>query len=157
MKKTVYLAGPVLDVETWEAKNWRLWMADRLADHGIIGVSPLRCDPAVEGTYAIDYADSRFGTARAIAAKNWFDVNHCDLVLAYLPLPPPERTQSYGTIGEIGWARGLGKPVVIVTNDPRIARHPVVTAGVGWVLETLEEALDVCIGVLGGYTGGKNV
>lgn len=157
MKKFVYLAGPIMGCTGQEANDWRLSVALQLADHGITGVSPLRCEPLIGERYTADHPDPRFGVARAIAAKNLFDVRSCDITLAYLPKSLPGRIPSLGTIIECAWARALGKQVILVSDDSIVLGHPVLNACVDWKLGTLAEAVDVCIGVLGGYTGGKNV
>lgn len=107
--------------------------------------------------YNLSNPDPRFGTPRAIAAKNRFDVHRCDMTLAYLPLPEPGKVQSYGTIIEMAWAYEAGKQTVLVSNDPYVMTHPVIDVCAGWKLGTLDEAIDVFVGVLAGYIGGKNV
>lgn len=155
--KTVYLAGPIVDMNKAEANDWREYVDGLLASHNIIGISPLRCEPLVGMTYNLSHQDPKFGTPKAIASKNFFDVKNCDMVIAYLPLPSEGRTQSYGTIIELAWAYAFQKQSIVVTNDPKIQTHPVVQACAGWTLDTLEDAAEVAIGILGGYTGGKNV
>jgi nucleoside 2-deoxyribosyltransferase len=158
--KVVYLAGPILGHNKSEANDWRTFVNDAFSSSGLYsltGISPLRCEPLVGEVYAANYPDPKFGTARAIASKNMFDVRSCDMVLAYMPKPTNGRPHSVGTILEIGWASILCKPVVLVTDDPFLVEHPVMNASVGWVLPTLEDGIDVCTGLLGGYVGGKNV
>lgn len=158
MKQTfVYLAGPILGCTGKEANDWRKVVADQLAPHNIIGISPLRCEPLVGETYDATYNDPCFGTGRAIAAKNLFDVQNCDLTLAYLPVPSNGKHQSYGTLGEIFWSHSFSKRVILVSDDPTINGHPVIDSVVNWKLTTLDEAVRVCIGVLAGYSGGKNI
>ena len=156
-KKHVYLAGPILGCTGSEANDWRQLVDRNFNELGIIGISPLRCEPLIGERYTAEHPDPRFGTARAIAAKNRFDVRNCDITLAFLPKPEEGRTQSYGTLVEIAWADAYGKQVILVSDDPKILAHPVIDACVDWKLGTLEEAIDVCIGVLDGYVGGKNV
>lgn len=157
MKPTVYLAGPILGLGKSEANDWRLDVALALQCFGIIGVSPLRCEPIIGDVYKPEYGDPRFGTARAISSKNLFDTKRCDMTLAYLPPPAPGRHQSYGTIGEVFWAHALGKPVILVSTDPDITTHPIVTSCASWLLTNLDDAIEVAVGILGGYNGGKNV
>lgn len=152
----VYLAGPILGCTAGEANDWRVKVAAILKPHGIIGISPLRCEPLIGERYTTDYPDPRFGTPRAIAAKNRFDVLHGDMTLAYLPKEMGDNI-SLGTVGEIFWADGLDRQVILVSDHPKIIKHPVIDAAVDWKLTTLDEACEVIIGVLGGYTGGKNV
>src|SRR5665213_1426834 len=169
--KYVYLAGPILGCTLGEANDWRKFVSDELASFNIIGISPLRCEPLIGKTYSAEYPDPKFGTPRAIAAKNIFDVCDCDVTLAFMPKPPEGRTQSYGTIIECAWAKAYSKQVILCTNDPVVAAHPVIDACVSWKLATkdcrdgteatiedcLKAAVAICEGVLGGYTGGKNV
>jgi hypothetical protein len=165
----VYLAGPILGCTMGEANDWRKYVDAKLRPHNIIGISPLRCEPLVGERYTTDYPDPLFGSPRAIAAKNKFDVRTCDVTLALLPLPVPPKTQSYGTLEEIAWADEAGKMTIQITDDPAIIRHPVVDSARGWKLAaglghpyaTVQEALDAAVtlivGLLGGYAGGKNV
>lgn len=175
--RTVYLAGPILHCTDAEASDWRRMVCNNLAPSHITGISPLRCEPIIGERYEIQYSDPKFGTARAIGSKNIFDVRTCDMTLAYLPryqgtwdtMNPLDQSdenvmerlawhQSYGTIAELAWAHMAGKPTILVSNDPEVYNHPVLSACAGWVLPTLDDAIDVVIGVLGGYVpGGKNV
>lgn len=150
-KPTVYLAGPILDCTAGEANDWRNAVKTRLADHGIVGISPLRCEPLRGERYAVEYADARFGTPRAISGKNRFDVDHCTLTLAYFPFAETERYPSLGTVAEIGAAHMARKPVVTVSTHPKIVQHPVINGFSTWLLPTLDDALDTIIGVLGDY------
>jgi nucleoside 2-deoxyribosyltransferase len=156
-KPVVYLAGPILGCDKSEANDWRREVADKLAICGIVGISPLRCEPLVGDRYAANHPDPKFGTARAIGAKNMFDVQQCEIAFVYLPKPEEGRRQSYGSLIEIGIARGLDKPVIVVTDDPFIKQHPVLNAFAAWVLDNLDDGIDVCAGLLAGYAGGKNV
>jgi nucleoside 2-deoxyribosyltransferase len=158
MKRTVYLAGPIMDCTKKQANDWRIDFAQRLWSYDIRGVSPLRCEPIIGKRYTMEYADPKFGSARAIASKNMFDVRMCDMTLAFVPKPGDNGIHSLGTISELAWAHWEGKPTVLVTDDPFIAGHPVIGANAGWILNNFDDALEVIIGVLGGYTlGGKNV
>lgn len=149
--RTVYLAGPIAGCDKSEANDWRDYMARELAPHRIRGISPLRCEPIVGERYMLNYADPKFGTARAIGSKNIFDVRHCDMTLAYLPHEINARRPSYGTVCELAWAHMIGKPTILVTDDKYLQEHPVIGACAGWILSTLDEGLEVLIGVLGDY------
>lgn len=161
MMRTVYLAGPIAGCTGAEANDWRTNVSKELRSWGIMGISPLRCEPLHGERYAsaADFSpladskkvDQRFGTARAIASKNMFDVRNCDMSLIYLPLDLNRRRPSYGTVCELAWARMIDKPTVLVTNDPDVANHPVIGACAGWILPTLREGTDVITGILGDY------
>jgi hypothetical protein len=152
----VYLAGPILGCTEGEANDWRKYVHKRIGPYGIIGISPLRCEPIVGERYTEGSMDPRFGAPRAIAAKNKFDVLKSDMTLAYLPKEMGTNV-SLGTLGEVFWANMADKQVILVSDHPKITAHPVIDAAVNWKLTTLDEACEVIIGVLGGYCGGKNV
>src|ERR1700675_5082727 len=106
--KYVYLAGPIAGRSKNEANNWRYRVAHLLINHGIVAISPLRCEPINNaGIYDIPLAhygqiqDPRFGSSRAIGNKNRFDIKSTDMLLAYMP---EEFPLSLGTLGEIFWA-----------------------------------------------------
>lgn len=150
MSVRVYLAGPIVGCSESEAKDWRAFVSDML-DEGIVGVSPLRCEPAVAGFYKGTYDDPLFGTLRAIRSKNIIDVQTCDVVLAYLPKSMNTRRPSYGTTWEIGMATAYNKPVVVVTDDPTIREHPAF-GGAPWVLPTLTDAVVLINSIYAVYT-----
>ncbi len=151
--KTVYLAGPIAGCDKGEANDWRRYVQDQISTAGIRGISPLRCEPIVGERYMLNYADPKFGTARAIGSKNVFDVRHCDMTLAFLPREINDRRPSYGTVCELAWAHMIGKPTILVTDCPVLHEHPVISACSGWLLGTLDEAIEVILGVLSDYVG----
>src|SRR3990167_934591 len=145
----VYLAGSIAGCTGPEANDWRHGVIAQLAIHGITGISPLRCEPRRGERYGVSYEDPRFGTPRAIASKNFLDVQNTDMTLCYMPMALNERRLSVGTIIELAWAHALRKPTILVTDYPFLLEHPVVQANASWVLSTLDEAIDVIVGVLG--------
>ena len=154
-RRYVYLAGPVLGQTEIQAKSWRNLVAGLLEGHGIIGISPLRCEPPHGERYTSENPDPLFGTPSGIMAKNLYDIKQCDATLAYFP--PDCRIPSLGTCWEMGAARALDKPVILVAAPP-ISTHPVLAGSAGWVVPLLVDAVDILGGVLGGYcSGGKNV
>lgn len=167
MRRTVYLAGPITGCTDGEANDWRSTASARLADFGITGISPLRCEPLHGERYGTDHPDPRFGVASAIASKNRFDVLNCDMMLAYFP--PEEEVDTYphnetgttpykwpsvGTIWEIGMAHMANKQTIVVCENKILLKHPVIQTA-GWLVDTLEDGLDVAIGVLQDYAQGN--
>ena len=150
-KPRVYLAGPILGCDRGEANDWREYASVMLSHSGVVGISPLRCEPLIGERYTIGSADPKFGTARAISSKNRFDVRACDLTLAYMPKALVKKVPSLGTIIEMAWADMAGKPVVLVSDDPILLEHPVVNAVAGWIVPTLDDGLELIIGILGDY------
>ena len=108
----------------------------------------MRCEPLIGERYELQYDDPTFGSARAIASKNLFDVQQCDMTLAYLPRELENRRPSYGTVCELAWAHLLRKPVILVTDDLALVRHPLISACAGWLLRDLDEAIEVVLGLL---------
>jgi len=145
MNKYVYLAGPITDTTVEEANEWRKRIRHSLSTRGIIGISPLRCEPQEGNVYALTYEDIKFGTRDAIATKNCFDVDNCDMVLTYLP------TLSPGTLLEMGYAFSQSKPNVVVTTLPGLVNHPLVQHMSGWIVPDFDHAIDIIEGMLGDY------
>ena len=155
-KPRVYLAGPIFGMNAAEANNWREEFRTRLGDIGIIGVSPLRCEPLRGDRYGLgDLTDPRFGTPEAIAAKNFLDVQMCDLTLGYQPRAA-DLTFGQGSVGttiELAWAFALRKPTILVTESAYLRGHGPSKACANWIVPTLDDAYDVISGVLQVYGG----
>jgi len=156
MKKFIYLAGPIAGCDKGEANDWRNNVCERLVD-GIIGISPLRCEPLIKERYdeakdfvdgSGQYKDKRFGTPAAIQGKNWLDTKSCDLILAYLP------KVSVGTIMEIAWGIALDKPIILVCSDAGIINHPLISENINWVFDNFDDALDTIHGLFQDYVNG---
>ena len=149
----VYLAGPIAGLTEGEAKDWRNDVAHDLKIAGFIPVSPLRSEPAINGIYQLYYDDPLYGTKEAIAAKNELDVRSCNITLAYMPREFSKRRPSYGTTVEVAWAYALSKPVILVSDDPYVFEHPLISRCASWKLGTLEEAVRLIIGTFSVYEG----
>lgn len=147
----VYLAGPITGLTESSAKDWRE-SVKQLLPSGFVGVDPLRSEPKVNGSYKPHYADKKFGTPSAINVKNWVDTMRADVVLAYLPRVLNEKELSIGTMFEIGWASAHRKHVVLVTDDPRVINHPLMTQNVSHILPSFEDAVDTIAGIYSVYT-----
>ena len=154
MKKYIYLAGPIAGCTETEATEWRDHVCT-FFPHGIVGISPLRCEPLKKGlTYTDEGATPKmWSDPRAIATKNWLDTESCDLVLAYLPKELNDRRPSYGTVIEIGWAIGLRKPLIVVSDDKQLMDHPLIKHNASWRLDSLDDAVEVINGLFGEYIG----
>ena len=150
-KKYIYLAGPIAQCNYQEANDWRSYVRDKLHTN-IIGISPLRCEPMEGETYGPGN-DPRYNPPGAIAAKNWYDTEKCDLILASMPRELNQRRPAYGTTIEIGWAIGLKKPIILVTDDEYLTEHPLIRANVNWVFEDFQNAIDVIHGLFDDYVG----
>ena len=158
----VYMAGPITGCTNGEANDWRATFGDALytasvkahpVGHRLIGVSPLRCEPIIGEVYAPEYNDNQFGHPQVIAAKNQEDVRRCDVTFAFLPSGNPP---SVGTLQEIGWAAGMGKPIILVTDNDYVRENAVIKATVPWRFRESGEdgfgkAVEVIAGIFGVY------
>lgn len=149
----IYLAGPITGCTDGEANDWRSKMEADLESMGFVGVSPLRCEPIVGNVYQPEYDDNQFGHPQVIAAKNKEDVRRCDLTFAYLPAEHPA---SVGTLQEIGWAAGMDKPIILLTDNDYVRNNAVIKATVPWRFTEAEggwcKSLEVIEGIFGVYT-----
>lgn len=106
---TIYLAGPEVflpdPLAAAEAKK------ELCEAYGFEGVFPL------DATLDLDGLSTR-EQGLAISQANEDLIRDCDLLIANLtPFRGP--SADVGTVFELGFARGLGKPVFGYTNDPR--------------------------------------
>ncbi len=152
MKKFIYLAGAITDCDDGEANDWREMVSKRF-HFNIVGVSPLRNEPKIEGIYPVSGGEFLFNTTKAIASKNRFDTNECDLVLAYLPKEYNDRRPSYGTVFELAWATWSQKPTILVTDDPALINHPLFAEKINWIVEDFDKAVEIVHGLFDIYTG----
>jgi nucleoside 2-deoxyribosyltransferase len=153
MKPIVYLAGPVLGTTHSEARAWRQEAAEVFADIGILAISPVRAEAPADGI-RYGFGDQVHGGPLAIASKNFFDVGSCDIVFAFMP---HQDHVSIGTLLEIGYAKAMGKLVVLVTDDAYLLRHPVIRGCCGWIVEDFQAGLLIVGDLLHAYSGGRNV
>lgn len=150
MQRFIYLAGPIKDCDKGQANDWRTRIQSALPN-GVVGISPLRCEPLIGKTYKATYTDVRFGTASAITAKNRFDTLNCDMVLAYLPKELTNIRPSVGTTLELGWAMAIEKPIILVTDDPAYSEHPLIQRKVDWIVDDFDTALEIIQGLFTDY------
>ncbi len=161
MTRYVYLAGPISGCSYKEATDWREAVTEDFAP-GIVGLSPMRVKEwckkfrTIRGVKQYEKIDERdfliSGETHAIATRDFFDVAHADMVLAYLPEELNKRRPSWGTSIEIGWATAQRVPVILVTTDKSLIDHPLVRGHVGWIVPDLEMAVAIVNSVLEVYT-----
>jgi nucleoside 2-deoxyribosyltransferase len=109
MNARVYLAGP--DVFLREAQALASAKRELCERHGFTGVSPV--------DNVIDFSGlSKNEAALRIALANEQLISDCGLVIANVtPFRGP--SADVGTVYEMGYARGLGRPVFAYTNAGR--------------------------------------
>jgi len=144
--KTVYLAGPIKGLSYDGCTDWREYAKSMLGEHGITGISPMRWkdnlkeEERIEGSY-----DTPFCRSKGIITRDRFDVFCCDVMLANL-LGAEE--VSIGTMIEYGWADAARKPIVTIMEEGNLHEHPIVLEATGFRVESLDEGLDVAVGLL---------
>lgn len=163
-RRFVYLAGPISGMSYGEATDWRQAITSLFLP-GIVGVSPMRMKEWASKLKAIkdvkQYAkvadEEDFlisGESHAINTRDMYDVRTCDMTLIYMPKSLTDKAGiSVGTVKEIGYAARDRKPMVLVTDDKKVAGHPLIREDIGWIVPTLEMGADVVNSVLGVYVG----
>ena len=156
-KPLVYLCGTI----TKEPRHleWREDAEEYLALHGIGVLSPVRNKDPEDWTEG--GLDGRVGAVYAGGAfveRDERDLKICDAVLLYFPAHACPTRQSIGTWAEFGLAAlagGLGKPVVVVTDLPEVARHPFIYRRAAKITSSFDEALEYLVFLLGGESSGR--
>lgn len=150
MQSSVYLAGPIANLTFDEANAWRLEAIEYLAEFGIRGRSPLRGKEFLRevGIITIDSFNEAIASDEGIVARDRYDVESADLVLARLLGAP---AVSVGTPVEYGWAdMTIPRTPVITVMEKKGSPydHPFTRALSGYRVETLEEGLAICVTLL---------
>ena len=143
VKKFVYLAGPIEGCNEKEINLWRSKCHIGFLEN-IVGINPYRAESE----------SNTEETRKRIAMKNYMDVKSSDLILANMPKEINNRRPSYGTTFEIAWGYSMQKPVVIVSDDPKVHYHPLLSVA-GAHFYDLEEAVDYINVLLGEYERNK--
>lgn len=150
MSSKVYLSGPIAGLNYHGATEWRQQAQEYLAEHGIEGLSPMR-GREYDLNSNIQYKevgmnDGVFSTNRAIITRDRFDTKRSDALLVNL-----EGTTkiSCGTVMEIAWADILRIPIIAVMEEGNIHEHGMILEAIGYRVNTLEEALDIIVVMLG--------
>jgi nucleoside 2-deoxyribosyltransferase len=153
-RPSVYLAGPITGLTYGESSDWRDAVKEELDDAGIAAFSPLRMKGYLEsfgvlsakGQDGYNYSGAHpLSEDKGIMTRDRFDVRTRDMVLANFL--GAERV-SIGTCIEIGWADAFRKPVVAVMEDDNVHRHAMLDEGCGFVVKTLDQAVEIVKAVL---------
>jgi nucleoside 2-deoxyribosyltransferase len=153
-RATVYLAGPIAGLNYDGATWWREYAASYLEDFDIKALSPMRAKQYLRDVETFSGncgAESSMGPlsgARAVVARDRFDVERCNVLL--VNLLGAERV-SIGTMFEIAWAHQRHTPVVLVmeADGSNIHEHAFVTEAAGFRVATLDEGIAVVRAIVG--------
>jgi len=155
-KYSVYLAGPISGLDYEDGIGWRQQSLEILADAGIDAFSPLRKKGYLdkEGELTGSYEDWPLSTQRGIYARDRFDCHRVDVVLVNLHSnvcgvdDDGNPKVSIGTVMEISWAAQNNTPVVLIMDKNNIHHHPMLEEACPFIVETLEEALEIVEAIL---------
>lgn len=122
--KSVYLAGPIVGLTWEEAAGWRIRAAHEFACVGATALNPLRGKKVWEGPWKTSMYDVGADgmPSSDLVKRDLSDIDRADVVLCNLVGVTPDRAP-VGSLIEIGFAHGLGKPVVLVCNTD-LGHHP---------------------------------
>lgn len=152
-RPTVYLAGPIAGQTFEGANDWREFIKEELDKLGITAFSPMRREEYLspEQLISLPAISDRYGsipiTPKGITTRDRFDCERCDLVIAFLP---DAARASIGTSIEIGWADAYRTPIIGIMpeREGNIHNHPMVTECLGYIVETLEDAVELTATIL---------
>ena len=129
----VYLSGQIAGLTFDEANEWRQQVADAFATVGIETLNPLR-------RRMFFNADEEDFSPNEIVQRDLTDLRSSDLVLINWS------SMSIGTACELWECYRSGKPVILVSSDPRITKHPWVQVCATRIFANLAEAIKyICI------------
>lgn len=137
----VYLAGPIAGLTYGQSTIWRTNVAKVLTELGYDVYSPMRerLDLAILfDQEAIPHTHPSF---RDPFERDIHDIDRCDYVLANL-WRPEGVGPSVGTLVELGYAKALGKYIIVVAPDGE-NEHPFIKGVANSLVCTIDEALDL--------------
>lgn len=151
---SVYLAGPITGLTYDGAQDWREDVAIELDCAGIVAYSPLRAKKHLRVLGELDNAGTKdsaylgmnpLSEPQGITTRDRFDCTGRDMVL--VNFLGADRV-SIGTCIELGWADAARVPVVVAMEEDNVHRHAMVNQIAGFIVPTLEQAVDVVKAVL---------
>lgn len=142
----IYTAGPIDGCEFDAATNWRDYVNLKMPS-SIKTLSPMRGkqglnDGKLLGKY---YTGNPMITPAGINTRDHNDVYRCDLLFVNLL---NATKVSIGTCMEIAWAHAYKKPIVIAMKPGDIHDHPMIKQCAGFIVDNIDQAIDVAIHVL---------
>ena len=145
---TIYLSGPITGKDYTEARyGWRLEFADAM-DEGTVVLSPMRHEGhlaemkaamSIEALEAFEKEKNHiFSHPKMIVSKDMLDIEQCDLMVVNL-LGATEVSQ--GTVWEMGYAKGKGKQIVLITSPGNVHKSPFIRESANIVVDNLDDAV----------------
>lgn len=150
MTKQIYLAGSIAGKTFNEANIWRNIVTELLSYNfpNVKTINPLRGKETLQKKISkFEYANHPITTQKGIVRRDFNDVSTSDCVLVNLL---GSESASIGTIMEIAWAYQSRIPVVLVMEkEGNPNDHLFVRECITFQTEDMEEAIDLCLYVLG--------
>lgn len=149
MDKLVYLGGAITGCTFDECTDWRDIVRDRVPKH-IRTISPMRGKSHLKERESgevikMSYEEDHMASVKGINTRDFWDCSRCDLV--FVNFTGATRV-SIGTVMEIAWAKAFNKPVICCMEKDNIHHHAMLDYACCYIVETLEEGLDILSNVL---------
>jgi nucleoside 2-deoxyribosyltransferase len=147
-KSLIYLCGPITGCSYEEVQNYYTQAQLDLGGHSMEVISPLRGKDYLRNEVKLgkSYEDYHLSTMRGIVARDYFDVDRCDIVLANFL---GAKSISIGSVSEIARAHAKGKLIVLaMEKEGNLHDHPFITEQVGFRVPTLQQATGIIRHVL---------
>ena len=136
----VYLCGPIAGLTYDEAEDWRQRFNQEVSTWPwpVRGLSPLRHREELRkfgklgGPVALPVTGS-LNTPAGAATRDELDVRRCHFLFASFL---GATAISQFSLAEIGMARGLQKPIIVVMEPTNIHRHRVMENWMDYIVET---------------------
>ncbi len=91
------------------------------------------------------YEEYPLASKHGIISRDRYDVMRCDMVLFNFI---GTTRVSIGSVMEIGWGDAWRKPMVIAMETGNVHDHAMIREAAGFVVPTLDEAIEIVIAVL---------
>ena len=144
----VYLSGPITGLTYKQARcGWRKEVAEKLAAEGVGVLSPMRHEGHLAELSAkkinnknMEGINHFFSQPKMIVAKDFLDIDMCDIVLAnFLGF----KKVSQGTVAELGYAYGRGKPIITIMEPNNVHDSLFIKEMSDAVLDNIDDAVAV--------------
>lgn len=137
----LYLCGKIRNIDYDTGTQWRDYVTRELREGGVETLDPMRNKESLAGAASMPReGDDLFRQPRNVFARDVWDVRQCDILLADL-----RWGNGRFTMFEIGMAYGLGKPVILVTDNPERDDSICLTFGATAVFDNLNDAIDMIL------------
>lgn len=146
--RTVYLAGGITGLNYGETTTWRDEAKQKLYHKNLEGLSPMRGKEflASEEKIRQTYVDVLQGSPAWINTRDYNDVRRADALLVNFL---GATKVSIGTVLEIGFAKALNKPIVVVMEKGNVHEHVMIDHGYTVIVPTLEDGINAIVGLIG--------